>query len=316
MKSALVAAAGNTPIYADHAAPVAHAGELLITVAAAALYPLVRARAAGHHYSAAGLYPLIPGVDGVGRTPSGDRVYFSLPRDPFGAMAEQTVVAADRCTPVPAGLDNAMAAALANPGMSSMAALKDRAQFQPGEAVLINGATGASGQLAVQIARALGAGRIVATGRNRAVLEHLTTLGADETIALDADPQTMATRFEALFAGGVDVVLDYLWGPSALTLLRAAARAARPGKPIRFVQIGTASGLEISLPGAILRSSGLVLMGSGLGSVSNARLLERIGEVLQLAATGGLQLPIRAVPLADVAAMWSDTAGPRTVFMI
>jgi NADPH2:quinone reductase len=250
----------------------------------------------------------------VGRTLTGDRVYFSLPRDPFGAMAEQTVVASDRCTLVPAGLDDTTAAALANPGMSSMAALKDRANFQSGETVLINGATGASGQLSVQIARALGAGRIVATGRNRGVLERLRALGADETIALDADPQSLATAFEQLFAGGVDVVLDYLWGPSALALLRAAAKAALPGKPIRFVQIGTASGLEIGLPGSILRSSGLVLMGSGLGSVSNARLLQRIGEVLQLAATSGLELPVRAVPLAEIGAMWSDVGGPRTVF--
>ena len=316
MKCALVKAAGNAPVYADHAAPVPEIGELLINVAAAAVYPLVRARASGHHYSASGLYPLIPGVDGVGRTMSGDRVYFSLPRDPFGAMAEQTVVATDRCAPVPAGLDDATAAALANPGMSSMAALKDRAQFQRGESVLINGATGASGQLAVQIARALGAGRIIATGRNHAVLDKLLVLGADEVIVLDADPQDLTMAFETVFASGVDVVLDYLWGPSAMALLKAAAKVAPQGKPIRFVQIGTASGLEISLPGSILRSSGLVLMGSGLGSVSNAQLLERIGEVMQLAATSGLELSIRAVPLTEVGDGWSDIDGPRTVFTI
>lgn len=316
MKAAVIDAPGNSPIYADHAAPVAKSGEVLINVTAAALYPLARARASGNHYSAAARYPLIPGVDGVGRTVTGERVYFSLPRDPFGAMAEQTVVAADRCALLPAGLDDAMAAALANPGMSSMAALKDRAQFQPGETVLINGATGASGQLAVQIARALGAGRIIATGRNDAVLEHLRDLGADETITLDTAPQNWAFGFEDVFAAGVDVVLDYIWGPSALALLNAAAKAAPPGRPIRFVQIGTASGLEISLPGSILRASGLVLMGSGLGSVSNIRLLERINEVLQLAAGTGLELPIRMVPLTCVATAWPDNDGPRTVFTI
>ena len=321
MKAVLVQAAGHTPVYADHAAPVAAPGEVLIDVAAAALYPLVRARASGQHYSVSGGYPLIPGplipgVDGVGRTAAGERVYFFLPRAPFGAMAEQSVVAAERCVPLPDGLDDAKAAALANPGMSSMAALQDRARFLPGETVLINGATGASGQLAVQIARALGAGRIIATGRNTAVLDRLLALGADETIVLGDDPTVLAPRFEQVFAEGVDVVLDYLWGPSALALLKAGAKAGPAGRAIRFVQIGTSSGLEISLPGAILRSSGLVLMGSGLGSVSNARLLEGIGAVMQLAATRGLELPIRPVPLADVASVWPIEDGLRTVFTL
>jgi len=313
MKAALVEAAGLPPVYADHAAPVAAPGEVLIKVAAAALYPLVRARASGQHYSVSGGYPVIPGVDGVGRTAAGERVYFFLPRAPFGAMAEQSVVAAERCVLLPDGLDDAKAAALANPGMSSMAALQDRARFQPGETVLINGATGASGQLAVQIARALGAERIIATGRNTAVLNRL---GADETIVLGDDPAILAPRFEQVFAEGVDVVLDYLWGPSALALLKAGAKAGPAGRAIRFVQIGTSSGLEISLPGAILRSSALVLMGSGLGSVSNARLLEGIGAVMHLAATRGLDLPIRPVPLADVASVWPIEDGLRTVFTL
>jgi len=286
------------PVYADHPAPVVSAGEVLIDVAAAAVYPFVRARASGQHYSASIDYPLIPGADGVGRTKAGQRVYFFLPHAPFGAMAEQSVAAVERCVPLPDGLDDAKAAALANPGMSSMVALDDRAQFRPGETVLINGATGASGQLAVQIARALGAGRIIATGRNGAVLEKLRAMGATEIITLGKDAAALNQRFEQVFANGVDVVLDYLWGPSGLALLKTGAKAGPADRAIRFVQIGTASGPEIGLPASILR------------------MLEGFSAVMRLAATTGLELPICSVPLADVANTWSIEDGIRTVFTL
>ena len=139
-------------------------------------------------------------------------------------MAERTVVAAAQTVPLPPGLDPVAAAATANPGMSSWAALTLRARLEPGETVLVNGATGASGQLAIQIARHLVAGKVIATGRDPAALAALPALGADVVIPLDA---AAPDRFHDAFAARVDVVLDYLWGPSAEALLAAAARAAR-----------------------------------------------------------------------------------------
>ena len=125
------------------------------------------------------------GADGVGQLEDGTRVYFAFPRAPVGAMAERVAVRGDLTIPLPANLDDITAAALANPGMSSWAALTERCDFRPGESVLINGATGASGRLAVQIARHLGAGRIVATGRRAQMASALTALGADAFIPLE-----------------------------------------------------------------------------------------------------------------------------------
>ena len=311
MKAAIVHAAGADPVYGDFHDPVLADGEIEVAITAAALSPLARSRASGTHYSAEGRFPFIAGVDGVGRASDGRRVYFLLPRAPFGAMAERTVVAADRCIPVPDDLDDATAAVIANPGMSSWAALTERARIAPGETVLVNGATGASGRLAVRIARHLGASRVVATGRNA---DLLASLGADATIVLGQDEEALERAFQQQFAAGVDIVLDYLWGPSARSLLIAGARAGADGVPIRFVQIGSVSGVEIALPGAVLRSSAITMMGSGLGSVGLDRLVAAIAGVLQAAGAAGLTLDHRVVPLSEVAAAWHDGDARRLVF--
>lgn len=311
MKAAIVRGAGLAPVYGDFADPLAAEDECRVRVTAAALNPLSRARASGTHYSTSGGFPFVAGVDGVGRRDDGERVYFLLPRAPYGAMAEATVVAAAQCIALPDDIDDVTAAAIANPGMSSWAALTERAHLVAGETVLINGATGASGSLAVRIARHLGAKRVVATGRDAAALD---AVGADDTVVLGPDGTALEARFREVFAGGVDVVLDYLWGASAERMLAAAAKAGPAGRPMRFVQIGTASGAEIALPGAALRSSSLVLMGSGIGSVPLARLVAAIDGVLHAATAGGFALPSRAVPLADVERAWADDSGERLVF--
>lgn len=304
MKAAIVHGPGQTPVFGSFPDPVPGEGDVRVRVTAAALSPLARGRASGAHYSAAGAFPSVAGVDGVGRLDDGRRVYFVLPRAPFGAMAEQTVVPAAQCIAVPEGLDDATAAAIANPGMSSWAALRERARLQPGETVLINGATGAAGRLAVRIARHLGAATVMATGRNTSAL---ATLGADATIALDGTGEAIEDAFRARFAAGIDVVVDYLWGASARSLLVAAAKAGPDGRPIRFVQVGSAGGGEIALPAAVLRSSAIAMMGSGLGSVGLDRLVEAIRGVLGAAPAAGLALDHRRVPLADVGTTW---AGP------
>lgn len=311
MKAAIVAQAGHAPVYGDFAEPVAGPGESVVNVTAAALSPLVRSRAAGTHYSTAGGFPFVAGVDGVGRREDGTRVYFLLPRAPFGAMAERTVVPDGQCLALPDGLDDAMAAVIANPGMSSWAALTERAGLRPGETVLINGATGAAGRLAVRIARHLGAAKVIATGRNAAVLR---TLGADAVVPLGGDDAAIDAALRDHFAAGLQVVLDYLWGPSARSILIAAARAAAENAPIRFVQIGAMSGAEISLPAAVLRSSAIEMKGSGLGSISLPRLVASIGGVLQAAGSARLALEYRTAPLSDRAASWTDD-GARIVYL-
>lgn len=129
MKTAIITAPGALPIFGDFKNPVAQDGFELVTVKAAALTHLTKGRASGSHYSSDNQYPLVPGVDGVGTTTEGHRVYFAMPEAPFGAMAEQTLVDPRRTVPVPEGLDDVAAAALANPGMSCWAALVERAHF-------------------------------------------------------------------------------------------------------------------------------------------------------------------------------------------
>ena len=156
---------------------------------------------------------------------------------------------------------------MAIPGMSSWAALVERAHFVAGETVLVNGATGTSGRLAIQIAKHLGAKKVIATGRDAKAFDDLRALGADVVILLTQERDALEAAFKAAFAQRIDVVLDYLWGPSAETLIVAAAKASPDGVPVRFVQIGSISGADINVPGATLRSTALQLMGSGIGSV-------------------------------------------------
>jgi NADPH:quinone reductase-like Zn-dependent oxidoreductase len=316
MKAAIVQGPGRTPAYADFPAPTPADGERLVKVTAAALTQLARGRASGGHYSSSGVYPFVAGVDGVGRLEDGGRVYFLLPRPPYGAFAQETVVSPSQCLPAPDGLDDVAVAAIANPGMSSFAALVDRAQLTPGETVLINGATGTSGRLAVQIAKHLGAKRVIATGRNPETLATLAALGADATIALSVDDAALEKSFLGAFAERVDVVLDYLWGRSAELMLSAAAKAAPKSAEIRFVQIGEMTGGQISFRADVLRSTPIKIMGSGLGSVPAPRLLAAIGAALAAAKQAGLQVATRTVPLAEIESAWADAEDARRVVFV
>jgi NADPH:quinone reductase-like Zn-dependent oxidoreductase len=317
MKAAVVMGAGQAPRYADFSEPTPAAGESKITVTAAAISQVVRSRASGRHYSSSGQFPLVAGVDGVGRLDDGGRVYFGMPRAPYGSMAERAVAPSSRCLALPDELDDVTAAAIANPGMSSWAALEERARLQAGETVLINGATGAAGRLAVQIARHLGAKKVIATGRNLEALKSVADLGADVTIPLVNDEAELEELFSREFAQGVDVVLDYLWGKSAERLIVAGAKAEAEAVPIRFVQIGAVSGADITLPSAALRSSAIVLMGSGIGSIPFDRFLRAIDGLFRATVPAGFKIATNPVSLSDVEQAWRrhDGAG-RTVLTI
>ncbi len=316
MKAAIVVETGAAPVYGDFTDPAPKAGKSLIRVTAASLSHVTRSRASGAHYSAGGTLPFIPGVDGTGIAEDGQRVYFLLPERPFGAMAEFCTVDDGHRFALPEGLSDESAAAMAIPGMSSWAALVERAALREGETVLINGATGASGRLGIQIAKHLGAKKIIATGRQTESFADLRLLGADVTVPLMQDEDSLQTAFENEFHQGVDIVLDYLWGTSAEMLVVAAAKAGPEGVPIRYVQIGSMSGTNINLPSAALRSSALLLMGSGIGSIPFTRLLQAIQGVLEAAPAANFRIAADPVPLADVAKAWAaaDT-GARIVFV-
>jgi NADPH:quinone reductase-like Zn-dependent oxidoreductase len=323
MKAGIIRAAGTTPVYGDFDSPVASEGKEVIAVRAAALSPLSKSRASGSHYSSEGVFPSVAGVDGVGLTADGRRVYFALPESPYGSFAEKSLIPSGYSIAVPDGLDDITAAAIANPGMSAWASLVIRAGLRPGETVLVNGATGSAGGVAVQLAKYLGAAKVIATGRNESELEKLKSLGADVTIqfTLDADHPQGAKEYEqaliAEFAGGIDVVVDYLWGLSAQTIVVAIAKAVEDAHPVRFVHVGQASGEQtIELPGAALRSSAITLMGSGIRSVPLPKLLDGIRNVLEAATPVKLQIATKAVPLTAIEETWNAPTKARVVFVI
>ncbi|UDL89062.1 zinc-binding alcohol dehydrogenase family protein [Mesorhizobium sp. PAMC28654] len=317
MKAAIVQGAGQPPVYGVFSDPVAGEGECIVTVTAAAISHVVKGRAFGAHYSSSGKFPFVVGIDGVGRLEDGRRVYFLMPSAPFGSMAERAVVPVSRCLPLPDALDDVTAAAIANPGMSSWAAYTERAKFRVGETVVVNGATGTSGRLAIQIARYLGAGKVIAVARNAEALKSLPALGADVTIALGDDEAALDAALKEQFAEGVDVVIDYLWGKSAERLIAAGARHGKGAMPIRYVQVGSMSAGDITLPSAALRSSAIELMGSGIGSIPLERLVQAVDGLLQATVPGGFQIASTVVPLSQVEQAWPrDDSTRRTVFTI
>jgi NADPH:quinone reductase-like Zn-dependent oxidoreductase len=319
VKAAIVHQFGSAPQYGDFDDPVPQEGEVVVAVHAAALSQLVRGQAAGRHYSSGSKVPFVPGVDGVGQLEDGRRVYFAFPRAPYGAMAQRAVVKRSMCIALPDDLGDVAAAAAANPGMSSWAALTERAGFQRDETVLINGATGAAGRLAIQISKYLGAKKVIATGRNQRSVEGLAALGADEIIMLEQSPQALEEIFRGnIRASGVNIILDYLWGASAQSLLAAVAgHGSENGEPrIRYVQIGSIAGQTINLSASVLRSSGLDLMGSGLGSVSNAGLLRSIAGLMKAMIPGKFLIEFQAVPLSQVETAWTGGADGRIVFTL
>ena len=321
MKAAIVTTAGKTPLYADFPDPTPKEGEQLIRVRAAALSNFTKSRASGAHYSATGIYPAVAGTDGVGLTPDNRRIYFAMPETPYGSLAELCPIHPRRCVEIPDTLDDITAAAIANPGMSAWGSLVERAHLAPSETVLINGATGTAGRVAVQLARHLGASRIIATGRNPQELETLKQLGADEVIPFALDQPNGPTEFEAAlaqtFSRGIDIVIDYLWGQSALTVLTALAKSI-DDHPVRFVQVGSAGGeMSINLPAALLRSSAITLMGSGIGSLSREALAQSIRSTFEAVAPAHLTIATQTAPLAEVETVWQTSTGkPRMVFLI
>ena len=233
-------------------------------------------------------------------------------------MAERCVVHEARCWPIPDGIDDVTVAAIVNPGMSAWLSLQWRAKLIAKESVLILGATGTTGKLAVQIAKMLGAGRIIAVGRDEQTLRTLPSLGADVTIKLDAH---FPEAIEKEAATGFNVILDYLWGAPTEALLAALARpnfsSATSGRML-LLQVGESAGATISLPAAALRSSALEIMGAGSGAMPSLEYIrETYDQLLNCAAAGTLRIETETVPLREVASVWNrpEQSRRRIVFV-
>ncbi|MFC6177262.1 zinc-binding alcohol dehydrogenase family protein [Companilactobacillus huachuanensis] len=316
MKAAIVTEKGKAPIYGDFDEPELKEGNVIVDVKASALSNLTKMRAMGQHYSADSIYPNVAGTDGVGIL-NGKRVYFLATNAPYGSLAEKTLINEHLILPLPDGIDDVTAAAIANPGMSSWTALVSRAHFEAGQTVLINGATGTAGSLAVKIAYHMGAKKVIVTGRNS---EKLSRLGADEMVAFDMNAEGGADKFTAdlvkQMQAGVDVVLDYLWGDSAIAIMKAVAMFGGHNAT-RFVSIGASAGqADIALPSAVLRSSAIEILGSGVKSATMPQLISAINGVFQWAAKEKITMKTNNFDLSEIGEAWNAPLTPRAVVTV
>ncbi|QKS46506.1 zinc-binding alcohol dehydrogenase family protein [Paenibacillus cellulosilyticus] len=293
--------------------------EAVVEVLAAGLHHYVRAQADGSHYTSkdsSGL-PLIPGIDGVGRLADGKMVYFVAPDTSFGTMAEKTVIDLRRSVPLPEGADAVRIAATMNPAMSAWVALRRRIHFEQGQKVLVLGATGSSGQMAVQIAKLMGASEVIAAGRDQERLESLRARGADVLVSLAGDIGEAAARLGEA-AAEVDVVIDYLWGkPAELAMVPMLMKRSDRSRSLTWIQIGSVAGASAAIPSAALRSANFQLLGSGQGSVTAAGYLAEFPALIEAILDGKLQVHAVTCPLSKAEEVWSapSSAEQRIVFV-
>ncbi len=291
--------------------------EIAVEVLAAGLHPRVRSGASGSHYTSSEALPLVPGIDGVGRSAEGQLLYFVAFDSAFGTMAERTVIDRRRAAVLSEDADVPAIAAAMNPGMSSWMALRKRISFKAGQKVLVLGATGSAGQMAVQIAKFLGAGYVAAAGRNPERLAELTSLGADEIVSLSGEPDEIARALGAAGAD-VDVVIDYLWGSATEQAIPALVKSrAERSKPLWWIQIGSMAGTTITLPSAALRAANLQLLGSGQGSLTTAGIVAELPELADQITAGTFVIDPVPTPLSDVESAWDAPTmpGQRIVFI-
>jgi len=317
MKAAVVSSFDAPPRYQDFPDPVpAGDDDLVVDVLAAGLHPRVRSQADGSHYTSTDELPIVPGIDGVGRGADGLLRYFILPDTTLGAMAEQTVIDPRRSIVLPAGSDPVAVAAAMNPAMSSWVALRRRVQFHAGQDVLVLGATGSAGQMAIQIAKLSGAGAIIAAGRNAERLARLPAAGATGTVSLDGDPEVVARQLGQT-ASEVDVVIDYLWGePTTVAMIAIITARADRAKPLTWIEIGSIAGSTAQVPSAALRAARLTIVGSGQGSVSTHEYLAELPALAEAIAAGTLNADARVMPLADVETAWAATGTTYRIVLV
>jgi len=308
MKAAVIYRKGALPEYTDVDEPVVqNADELLITVKAAAIKHLDRGIARGTHYSVEDKTTAkIPGGDGVGVLANGTRVYSM---GSGGMLAEKAIIEKERMVKLPSNLDDATAAAMANAVIGSAMGLRFKADIQPGEVVLVNGATGFTGRMAVQVAKYYGAKKVIATGRNEQSLQLLLSLGADEIVSLKQSDADFTAQLKEIHNNTpFDVIIDYVWGHTAEMILAILKGNGSFTHRTRFVSVGAMSGDLIQLSATNLRSVDLQLTGSGLGSWSKEQVRKLFTEILpdmfQLAATGKLKIDTINVRLKDINKLW------------
>lgn len=321
MKAAVIKQLGTVPVYDDFPNPVPQQeNEIVIDIKAASVKNLDKLRASGKHYASYTQLPAVVGFDGVGTLADGTLVYA---QGITGMLAEKALITKGKYLVLPQNSDVVTAAALPNAVIGSAMALLFRAKIQPNAVVLINGATGVTGQVAVQLAKHYGASKVIATGRNPQTLEKLKGLGADVIVSLkNTDTAIVDQLKEIQNETPIDIVIDYIWGHSVALLLQALKGKGGYTHPVKIVTVGSISGEEIQLRSDVLRSTAIEILGSGIGSLSEREMKQFITEVLpetfELAAAGKLKIETETAPLSEIEDYWNKPidAGKRLVICV
>jgi NADPH:quinone reductase-like Zn-dependent oxidoreductase len=309
MKAAVLHEHGAAPRLDDFEDPVPSDGHAVAEVCAAGINHLDLLKASGGFYTGPPPLPSVVGSDGVGRLADGRRVFFDATVAPHGAMAERTLVREDALLDVPEGVPDEFAAALGNSGLGAWLALEWRAGLKAGETVLVLGATGAMGNIAVQAAKVLGAGRVVAAARAGERLQRTLERGADAVVELDSESDLAPALQEA--TAGADVIIDPLWGHPGLAAMEAAAHGAR------HVEMGQMAGTTLELPAPLVRGKALNVLGFAFFHAPLEVRRDAYAKLMDLAARRELQMDIESVPLSRVREAWErQREGPHTKLVV
>lgn len=316
MRAAVIREMGVAPDAADHESPGAGSGQTLIEVLAAPINPIDIAVGSGRFFGGHPEAPYVPGAEAVGTVLEsgayevGALVYAGMEgmgtaRD--GGMAERVVVDDGGTVELPSGVDPALAGSLGIAGLAGWLPLAWRAPVVPGEVVLVLGATGMLGLVAVQAARLLGAGRVVGAGRRPAGLERALAHGADAVVQIDAygtdAPTTLAEALrEACGGEGPSLIVDPLWGEPFVAALEAAAPRAR------FVQLGQSAGPQAVVASGLVRGKSVDVLGFTNFAVPREELNEALLTLIDHAQAGRIRFDMERVPLSEVSAAWQRQA--------
>jgi NADPH:quinone reductase-like Zn-dependent oxidoreductase len=297
MRAMVVREYGTAPVLCEVADPAGPAADVL----AASLNPVDMAVAAGLNPFRRPELPLVLGLDGVARRADGALVHFFWPAVPYGAFAERVPLADAETVPLPGGLDASRAAALGISGVAAWTALAGTAALRPGESVLVLGANGQVGRIAVQVARLLGAARVTAVVQDEAAREAPLRLGAGMVVT-SQDLPTLTGRLLEADQRGYDVILDTLWGPVIPAAIGAAARGAR------VVHLGNSAGALATLAGPAIRKNGVSILTYAIFASSARERSEAFARLAQHAAAGELTVEYRETGLEALPAIWDDFA--------
>jgi NADPH:quinone reductase-like Zn-dependent oxidoreductase len=315
VKAAVLTVPDAAPSYGEFPEPLHEHQHQRVSLVAAGLHPVVRALATGEHYGSRHAWPLIPGIDAVARTSDGQLVYTGFTQHPYGTFAETLSV--PMTLPLPEGADPIQVAAALNPGLSSWLPLRAHARHAELTSILVLGATGVAGTLAVQNAYTLGAGHVIAAGRNTATLDALAAPAT--TVRLTGDPEADATSLsDAVAKHRPSLILDFLWGPPAEALFAALTRSGldEDQQPIRYVEIGQSAGATAAVPADLLRSTAITIAGSGAGSAPIEEIMAELPQYMARIADGTVRVPVEVYPLNRVDAAWqASTPGRRVVIV-